>query len=125
VKSTDSIDGAIRQGEPPYRPAAEGQEASAKRPWLTRRRLIITTLSLPLLAIAWWFSAYPRETRDGPRGWYYAGSNLKDDEALGGFGPCDNFPKKCAKDGPGKVGDISLVAFPDEIVDFRNRKTLW
>jgi hypothetical protein len=64
------------------------------------------------------------ETQDGPRGWYYAGSNLKDDKALGGFGPCDNFPKKSEKDGPGKPSELSLVAFPDEVVDFRNRKAV-
>jgi hypothetical protein len=62
------------------------------------------------------------QVREGPRGWYYAGSNVKDDKALGGFGPCDNFPKKCVKDGPGKPGELSLVAFPAEVVDFRSRK---
>ena len=64
------------------------------------------------------------EARDGPRGWYYVGSNLKDHEALRGFGSCNNFPKKCEKDGPGKPGELSLIAFPDEIVDFRNRKAI-
>jgi hypothetical protein len=64
------------------------------------------------------------ETREGPGGWYCAGSNLKDDKAPGGFGPCDNFPKKREKDGPGKPGELSLVAFPDEVVDFRNRKAV-
>src|SRR5262245_2505917 len=64
------------------------------------------------------------ETREGPRGWYYAGSNVIDDKALGGFGPCDNFPKKCAKDGPGTPGKLSLIAFPEEVVDFRKRKAI-
>ena len=64
------------------------------------------------------------EKKDGPRGWYYAGSNLEDEKALGGFGPCDNVPKKCEKDGPGKPGELSLVAFPEEVVDFRSRKAV-
>jgi hypothetical protein len=64
------------------------------------------------------------ETREGPRGWYYAGSNLKDEDALGGFGTCDNFPKKCDHNALGKPGELSLVAFPDEVVDFRKRKAI-
>lgn len=34
MKLNHSIDGGIRQGEPPYRPVAEGAANSAKRPWL-------------------------------------------------------------------------------------------
>jgi hypothetical protein len=64
------------------------------------------------------------DTRQVPRGWYYAGSNLKDEKALGGFGPCDNFPKKIKDDLPGKPGELALIAFPDEIVDFRKRKAI-
>ena len=30
------------------------------------------------------------------RGLYPAGSRIKDQEALGGFGPCDNYPKDLA-----------------------------
>jgi hypothetical protein len=67
----------------------------------------------------------PRDgPREGPRGWYYAGSNLKDENAPGGFGPCDNFPKKCENNAPGKPGELSLIAFPDEVVDFRKRKAI-
>jgi hypothetical protein len=47
-----------------------------------------------------------------PSGWYYAGSNVTDEKALGGFGPCDNFPKKCANDFPGTQGQLSFVAYP-------------
>jgi len=60
VNATISTDGDFREGEPPYRPASDGTAASAKRPWLTRRRLVIAAVSLPLLALVWWFSAYPR-----------------------------------------------------------------
>jgi hypothetical protein len=52
---------------------------------------------------------------DVPSGRYYAGSNVKDEDALGGFGACNNFPKKCAKGFPGREGALSLVAYPDEI----------
>jgi hypothetical protein len=64
------------------------------------------------------------QPRDLPRGWYCAGSKLKDEKALGGFGPCDNFPKKCANDFPGTAGRLSFIAYPGEIVDFANRKAL-
>lgn len=60
MKSDHSIDGGIREGEPPYRPAAEGAATQVRRSWLTRRRLIDAALSLPLLVLAWWISAYPR-----------------------------------------------------------------
>lgn len=58
MKTTYSIDAGIKQSEPPHRPAAKGAAAAGKLPW--RRRLNTAALSLPLLAIAWWFSAYPR-----------------------------------------------------------------
>jgi hypothetical protein len=64
------------------------------------------------------------ERRTAPRGWYFAGSRLSDEEALGGFGPCDNFPKKCDQDTPGKPGQLSLIASADKLVDFRNRKAI-
>ncbi len=64
------------------------------------------------------------ERRTVPRGWYFAGSHLEDENAFGGFGPCDNFPKKCEADAPGMAGKLTLVASPNEIVDFRNRKAI-
>jgi hypothetical protein len=64
------------------------------------------------------------EKQDVPRGWYCAGSKLTDEEAPGGFGPCDNFPKKCTNDFPGTKGELSLVAYPAEVADFGKRKAI-
>jgi hypothetical protein len=78
-----------------------------------------------LLAVALFLPAgCGSEKRDLPRGWYCAGSKLTDDKALGGFGPCDNFPKKCANESPGTKGQLSLVAYPAEVVDLGKRKAL-
>jgi hypothetical protein len=57
-------------------------------------------------------------TGDLPGGWYYAGSKVMDEKAIGGFGPCNNFPKKCPEEFPGPEGKLSLIAFPDEIIEF-------
>lgn len=51
-------------------------------------------------------------------GIYPAGSRIKDREALGGFGPCDNFPHDLAGRGWGTKGAVALVAFPDEPVAY-------
>jgi|SRR5690606_37601337 len=51
------------------------------------------------------------------RGYFYAGSRIKDEKALGGFGTSKNFPKSFGSKrfSPGK---ISLVAYPDEETAF-------
>ena len=72
-------------------------------------------MPLFLIIVATCVLGWPREL---PRGWYFAGSNVKDEKALGGFGPCNNFPKKCLNDFPGQEGKLSLVAYPDEIIEF-------
>src|SRR5262245_37372459 len=64
------------------------------------------------------------EVRDGPQGWYCAGSKLTDDQALGGFGPCDNLPKDCADDAPGPRGQLALIAYPGELVELGKQKWL-
>ena len=64
------------------------------------------------------------EPASGPRGWYFAGSKIEDKQAPGGFGPCDNFPKECDEKTPGAPGELSLIASPDEIVEFRGRKCI-
>jgi hypothetical protein len=51
-------------------------------------------------------------------GIYPAGSRIKDRDALGGFGPCDNYPKDLGGKDWGTKGTISLVAFPDEPVAY-------
>jgi hypothetical protein len=56
-----------------------------------------------------------------PRGWYCAGSKIEDKEALGGFGPCSNYPKRWAAGIPGDSGKLSLVAAPEEAVSLRRR----
>jgi hypothetical protein len=62
--------------------------------------------------------------RVSPQGWYFVGSKLNDDEAPGGFGPCDNLPKDCADNEPGRAGQLALIAYPGEIVEFNERKWL-
>jgi hypothetical protein len=52
------------------------------------------------------------------RGYFYAGSKIKDEAAFGGFGTSDNFPKEI---GPGmdvRRGEVFLVAMPEEEVAF-------
>jgi hypothetical protein len=51
-------------------------------------------------------------------GIYPAGSRIKDPDALGGFGPCDNYPKELGEKEWGAKGAVSLVAFPDEPVAY-------
>jgi hypothetical protein len=46
-----------------------------------------------------------------------AGSRIKDQEALGGFGPYDNVPMDLAGKEWGTQGAVAIVAFPDETVD--------
>src|SRR5207244_152472 len=53
-----------------------------------------------------------------PPGIYPAGSRIKDPDALGGFGPCENYPKDLAGQDWGAKGAISVVAFPDEPVAY-------
>ena len=52
--------------------------------------------------------------REKPPGIYPAGSRIEDRSAIGGFGPCDNFPKSLDGRDWGAAGAVSLVAFPDE-----------
>jgi hypothetical protein len=49
---------------------------------------------------------------------YPAGSLLHDDKAPGGFAPCDNYPFKLGAKDWGTKGKVSLVAFPEEKIDY-------
>jgi hypothetical protein len=60
--------------------------------------------------------AVPVAAREQMPGIYPAGSRIKDRDALGGFGPCDHYPKDLGGKPRGAKGTISLVAFPDEPV---------
>src|SRR5262249_11371558 len=51
---------------------------------------------------------------------YRVGTRIKDTLALGGFGPCKNWPWSLAREQWGDYGAISLVAFPDEPVAHSN-----
>jgi HEAT repeat protein len=62
--------------------------------------------------------AKPVNTKDRLRGLYPAGSRLKDDMALGGFGPCDNFPFELGDKDWGVKGKVALVTFPQEKVGY-------
>jgi len=55
-------------------------------------------------------------------GIYPAGSRLPDKKALGGFGPCDNFPHDLGGKDWGDKGAVSVIAFRDEpCAYFKNR----
>jgi HEAT repeat protein len=51
-------------------------------------------------------------------GIYPAGSKMKDPKALGGFGPCDNYPFDLGGKDWGTKDALSLVAFPKEPVAY-------
>ena len=51
-------------------------------------------------------------------GIYPVGSRIKDPDALGGFGPCDNYPKTIAGQDWREKDAVSIVAFPDEPVAY-------
>jgi hypothetical protein len=53
-----------------------------------------------------------------PPGIYPAGSRIKDPDVLGGFGPCENYPKDLAEWDWGTKGAISVIAFPEEPVAY-------
>ncbi|HYG80453.1 MAG TPA: hypothetical protein VD861_08705 [Pyrinomonadaceae bacterium] len=52
------------------------------------------------------------------RGYFCVGSKVADTQALGGFGPSDNFPKAVEPGMSVSPGVISLIAKPDEEVAF-------
>lgn len=55
------------------------------------------------------------------RGYFYAGSHIKDENAFGGFGSSDNFPKLIKSDVNPPKGKISLIALPDEETVFSSK----
>jgi len=66
--------------------------------------------------------AKPVATSKRLSGIYPAGSQIKDTNARGGFGRCDNYPKDLGDKTWGDKDAISLVAFPDEpIAYFKHR----
>ena len=62
--------------------------------------------------------ATPVTAKEKLPGIYPAGSRIKDREALGGFGPCSNYPKNLAGKDWGANGTVSIIAFPDEPVAY-------
>jgi hypothetical protein len=62
--------------------------------------------------------ATPVAAKEKMPGIYPAGSRIKDRAALGGFGPCDNYPKDLAGRKWGTQGVVAIVAFPDEPVAY-------
>src|SRR5688572_21771897 len=66
--------------------------------------------------------AAPVTAKESLRGTYPVGSRLRDPDALGGFGPCDNYPFDLGRRDWGAAGAVSLVAFPAEpVAYFRHR----
>jgi hypothetical protein len=109
-----------------------------------RASLLLSIILLAGGGLAWWWSgrggdtdlpgdfswdltppllnAVPVAATKQLEGFYFAGSRLKDDQALGGFGKWDNLPKSLGANVWGLKEAISLVAFPDEpIAYFKNR----
>jgi hypothetical protein len=62
--------------------------------------------------------AAPVTAQEKMPGIYPAGSRIKDPDALGGFGPCDNYPKELRGQEWGAKGSVSILAFPDEPVAY-------
>ena len=62
--------------------------------------------------------AQPVQATSKMPGIYPAGSVIPDRQALGGFGPCTNYPWELADQDWGEDGAISVVAFPDEPVAY-------
>jgi hypothetical protein len=62
--------------------------------------------------------AVPVAAKEKMPGIYPVGTRIKDRDALGGFGPCDNYPKNLTEKDWGTKGAISLVAFPAEPVAY-------
>jgi len=56
------------------------------------------------------------------RGYGYAGSKIKDDQALGGFGTSDNLPKSIASDLAKSSEHCYLLAQPTVVTDFAGSK---
>jgi len=56
------------------------------------------------------------------RGYCYAGSRMKDDKALGGFGRSDNLPKKIMSHGAKSSGSCYLLAQPTVETTFGGNK---
>lgn len=55
------------------------------------------------------------------RGYFYAGSKIKDEKALGGFGTSQNFSKAVGADVNAPAGKISLIALPDDETVFAEK----
>jgi hypothetical protein len=68
--------------------------------------------------------ARPVRAKEKMPGIYPVGSRIKDEKALGGFGPCDNYPKDLNGTDWGKKGAVSIVAFPDEPVAYFKHRGL-
>jgi hypothetical protein len=66
--------------------------------------------------------ATPVDSRTQLSGIYPAGSWIKDRDALGGFGECNNYPWNLAGQQWGSDGAVSLVAFLDEPVAYFNHR---
>ena len=63
-------------------------------------------------------NATPVAATEKMPGIYPAGSRIKDREALGGFGPCTNFPSDLNGRDWWAPGAVSIVAFPEESVAY-------
>jgi hypothetical protein len=86
--------------------------------------ILLVSIAVIFVGIISWIYIKLSNVPEIPIGWYCAGSNVIDDKALGGFGPCDNLPKKYTNGFPAPDGQVSLLAFPDEIVEREGHKLI-
>lgn len=88
--------------------------------------LILLSLALPALALGQEPPASPKPLEDLNiefmlRGYFYAGSTIKDKNALGGFGKSENLPKAIDPSMSVALGAVSLVALPEEETVFAEK----
>ncbi len=87
---------------------------------------VLLAVAVPLIGLIWTFFTFGEAPRLEPldvqymlRGYFRAGSKIKDDQALGGFGTSDNLPRELGEDPQIKHTGLALLAFPEDSVSFQ------
>lgn len=77
-----------------------------------------TMLTLAIMCAAYADSLKKMNVKFMLRGYCRAGSNIADEQALGGFETSDNFPKRLTDEVKARAGQVTLVALAGEPVPF-------